>query len=360
MKDRIKKVLEKLETDALLVSDHNNVFYLSGFKSFIPKEREAFLFLTQKGNFIFTSSLYTETVNKNIKDFKLIEIDRHNVFSKKIEEIVKNLKIQKLSADLSDLSVSEYVKIRKIAKVVDDNNIVEIVRENKDEKEIENLRKASKLGDEVFKYILSEIKTGITEIEIAKKIEIFVLNQNSELSFDSVVAFGSNSSSPHHVPTNKKLTKNTIILLDFGVKVNRYCSDMTRTVYFGKANTRFKKIYLTVKNSKEKAFEYVKSNSNKQKPISAKAVDKVAREYIIKQGFESIPHSLGHGIGIEVHESPRLSPNSKDELKMGMVFSIEPGIYIPGYGGVRIEDLVLLTDKEPVLISNARSEIIEL
>jgi len=233
------------------------------------------------------------------------------------------------------------------------DNIIEPVLVG-DKEEIENIQAACALGDKTFELILNEIKLGVTEKEIAKLIEIFILENGAEISFRPIVAFGENSSSPHHVSGNRKLGKNEIVLLDFGTKINDYCSDMTRTVIFGKASAQQKRIYNTVFEAQQKAIAYLGTGRK------AAIADKIAREYIQSQGFPTIPHSLGHGIGLEVHEKPSLSPNSKSTIENGMVFSIEPGIYLPRIGGVRIEDLVLMTKKGPLLISRANREIIEL
>jgi len=149
-------------------------------------------------------------------------------------------------------------------------------------------------------------------------------------------------------------------LLDFGVKYQNYCSDMTRTIFFGKADEKFKKMYRTVLNAQQLTIEQLNNLTIAKKQIKASYVDNIARKHITDQGFPTIPHSLGHGIGIEVHEQPRLSPKSKDILKEGMVFSIEPGIYIQGYGGVRIEDLVVLEKNASRLLTHSPKHLIEI
>jgi len=173
------------------------------------------------------------------------------------------------------------------------------------------------------------------------------------VSFPPIVAFGKNSSIPHHQtgdsilgPESSSGREGQIILLDFGVKYDDYCSDMTRTVFFGKPSKEQQKIYETVLSAQQKAVDYINKTLKSGKKIWASKVDIAARDYIISKGFPTIPHSLGHGIGLEVHEHPSLSPKSKEDLKSGMVFSIEPGIYIPNLGGVRIEDLFVLENQQ--------------
>lgn len=353
-----KTLLDK-KIDAFLVSDIVNIIYLTGFNGFADFEREAFLLLTKTKNYIFTDGRYTEAIKK-IKAFKLIEISSNKKFEDALGEIVTQEKIKKLAIDEDDIKVSEALKIKKIIKICSDNNFIELLRKTKEKTEIANIKNACKLGDLTFKYILSEIKPKITEKDLAQKIEVFILQHKAQISFKPIAAFGSNSSSPHHVSSNRKLKKNEIVLLDFGVKINNYCSDMTRTVFFGRATDKQKKIYKTVLDSQIKAIEFLKSSIKNYQSINGFEVDEIARDYIQSQGYPSIPHSLGHGIGLEVHERPTLSPKSKDILKTNMLFSIEPGIYIPEFGGIRIEDLVLLTAKGLQIITRANRELIEL
>jgi Xaa-Pro aminopeptidase len=348
--DSLQNELSKNKLDALLVSNAINIFYLTGFR-FDPIEREAFLLISKKENYIFTDGRYSETVSKNIKNFKLIETTPSKKFLHNLKDLSNKSKLKKIGFEEDNLTVSEYTAIKKELKLYPSKNIIEKVRIIKTDFEVLKIKKACKIGDETFKFLLTKIKLGITEIELANALENFVKQKNALLSFDSIVAFGPNSSSPHHKPTNIKLKNNQIVLLDFGINFEGYCSDMTRTVFFGSANEEFKKVYQTVLKAQEKAFNYLES-----KNILAKA-DETAREYITSKGYPSIPHSLGHGIGIEVHELPHISPSSHDKAKNNMVFSLEPGIYIPGFGGVRIEDLVVFNNKTQFITHSNRNLI---
>ncbi|MDP2649686.1 MAG: M24 family metallopeptidase, partial [bacterium] len=229
---------------------------------------------------------------------------------------------------------------------------------------IENIKKACFLTDRTFKYILEQIKPGITEKKLVLLIELFIRENNADIAFPPICAFGNNSSIPHHQPNDQRLKSNDQILLDFGAKINNYCSDMTRTVFLGKAKGEQKRIYRTVLKAQKKAIEFLASNlrllSSDTKPLKTSSLDQVARSYIISEGFPAIPHSLGHGIGIEVHEGLKISPKSKDVIKPGMVFSIEPGIYLPNIGGVRIEDLVLVNGKGIQILTSSPRHLIEL
>ena len=217
-----------------------------------------------------------------------------------------------------------------------------------------NIEKACKLTDKAFDYILDKIREGVSEKELAFEIEFFIKKNGADIEFPSIVAFGKNSAFPHHKPTDKRLATNDQILIDIGAKVNGYCSDMSRTVFFGKASSEQKRMYQTVLEAQQKALETLAcKESPSRRRLLAKNLDKIARDYIISKGYPTIPHSLGHGIGRKVHEAPKLSPKSEDILKPCMVFTIEPGIYIEGFGGVRIEDVVALENCRVRLITKA-------
>lgn len=219
---------------------------------------------------------------------------------------------------------------------------------------IPSIKKACKLTDAAFKFILKKIKPGISEKEIAFEINDFIKKHGADIAFPSIVAFDKNSVEIHHKPTDQRLKTKDIILMDFGAKVENYCSDMTRTIFLGKATSEQKKIYQTVLEAQKRAMKQLNNG------IKASSVDKIARDYIVSQGYPTIPHSLGHGVGLEVHESPRLSPTSNDILKPGMVFSIEPGIYLPNKFGVRIEDLVALEQDGIKILTHSTKALIEL
>jgi len=382
---KVRRQMLKKNFDAILVSSVPNITYLAGFSSFSKDEREAYLLITQNQNYILTDGRYSEAVKSKIKNFKLIEISSKLTFEKALKDLAKKHsprgeagKIKQVGFEHHDITVAEHKKFSSVFKTIKHFDI-DNFRAIKSNQEILAIEKACKLGDETFKYILKKIKLGVSEKELAFEIEFFIKKAGGDISFPPIVAFGKNSAIPHHKPTeNTKLRTQNIVLLDFGVKLNDYCSDMTRTVFFGSANAEYKKIYRTVLAAQKRAIEFLSSTFHSlplhEKQIKASQVDKVARTYILEKGFPTIPHSLGHGVGLEVHESPRLSPKSKDRLKPGGVFTIEPGIYIPGFGGVRIEDVVVIENSGlprrplrreaskvgPRLLTKSTKEIIEI
>lgn len=356
--ERLKNIIQSLnedKLDGLLVSSVSNISYLTGYTNFSEREREAFLIITKNDQFLITDGRYKEAVIKQVPHFKLLEIS----YNTSLKIILKNLKdkINTLAIEEDNLTVSEFKLIKKHFKRLKHFE-ASLLRSVKNSKEIKKIDKACKIGDLAFDDIVKQIKIGVTEKEIARKLENFIKGKNAQLSFPPIVAFSKNSAIPHHQTGMDKLTNTgEIILLDFGVKFKNYCSDMTRTIFFGKPNNQQKKIYEVVVKAQKEAVDFINNCIKQSKDIKASAVDKVARKYIISQGFPSIPHSLGHGIGLEVHEHPHLSPKSKEILKGGMVFSIEPGIYIPDFGGVRIEDLYYLKKSGLKRLTNSSKEL---
>lgn len=354
--DRLKNLQQEIKSqrlDAVLISRAANIIYLTDYSGFSTDEREAFLLITPKDQYIFTDGRYSEAVRKLIPNFVLIETSSKNRFENLLKKLISELGIGGLGIEENDLKVSEYKSIKKTVKKVKDFKFHEH-RSVKNAGEIKLIEKACGIGDKTFKFIQTKIKTGISEKELRFFLDNFIREQGVEPSFNTIVAFGINSAVPHHQTGGAKLKNGDFILLDFGVKFKGYCSDMTRTLVFGKASEKQKKIHKTVKQAQEKAVKFFEAG------IKARELDKIARDYILGQGFHSIPHSLGHGIGIEVHEHPYLSPNSKEVLTEGMVFSIEPGIYLPGFGGVRIEDLFVLEKDGIRQLTKSHKELIEI
>lgn len=217
--------------------------------------------------------------------------------------------------------------------------IIQEVRAVKSKKELVNIIKAQRIGERVLCDVLKELRIGVTEIAIAKfAIERFIKYSAPILSFPPIVAFGKNTANVHHEPNNTKLKKGDTVMFDIGTTVNHYCSDMTRTYFFGEPNVKQKKIYLTVLEAQNRAIKKIQKGERR-----AKVIDKVARRFLAKKFKNNFKHGLGHGVGTVIHEWPNLKPKSDDILPVGCVVTIEPGIYLKGFGGVRIEDMILIT-----------------
>lgn len=372
LKDQLKR--EKL--DGVFISSVSNIEYLTGFTNFSKDEREAYLFVSHDFGYIITDGRYSEAVKNQVPHLKLFEKGHQqsieNLFKKHKKE-VKTLGIEE-----DNLTIVEFKKLKKHFKNTKHFNVGHL-RSPKSNEELDKIKKACKIGDLVFNYIIKKIKVGVSEKNIAGELENFIRKSGAILSFPPIVAFGKNSSIPHHQTSETVLSNNPgqFILLDFGVKISNYCSDMTRTVFFGKPNKKQIRMYEVVLKAQQEAVDFINGSIKSGKKIKASDVDKVARKYIRSEGFPDIPHSLGHGIGLEVHEHPSLSPKSKDYLKERMVFSIEPGIYIPDFGsprstrlatkrarveagGVRIEDLFVLEKTGLRQLTTSPKEIIQI
>lgn len=392
---KLREILKVEKVDAVLVSSISNILYFTGFSNFSKDEREAYLLITKKSAYVITDARYSEAVKESVPHCMLLERNPQNSTLNLLKKVVNTESVKSLGFEDNNLTVAEYQELAKtlnasspkeksfqksksgiqlqhtsMLKPID----ISKIREIKEDEEIIYIQKACAIGDMAFDFLLGKIKSGISEKELAFELEFFVKRRGATLSFDPIVAFGPNSSAPHHETGNKKLTKaDHFVLLDFGVKWDNYCSDMTRTVFFGKPNREEKKMYETVKAAQEKAIELLshperqrrtpsgsKVDPRQPQTITAYDIDSAARSYIVSQGYPTIPHSVGHGIGLEVHELPWISPRINEKLKPGMVFSIEPGIYIPKFGGVRIEDLVAITKNQARVLTTAPKEIVTL
>ena len=361
---RLKKIQKSLganKIDALLVSSSVNIHYLTGYSNFSKDEREAYLFITKSNATLFTDPRYIEAVEKIIPPDVKATIQRP--VTKMLNRIVKRSKIKSASWRIgfeNNLTFAEYQNFEKTvsAKLVLTNNIVENLRAVKDSLEIVAVKKAAKLTDDTFDFIRPLIKTGVTEGQIAHEIETYIRKYGGTLAFDSIVAFGPNSSTPHHITSDRRLAKtDELILLDFGAKVDGYCSDMTRTLLTKNSSDEAKKMYEAVLEAQKKAAQSTVANKKGNGANAAKMANKV----LVSHGFKPVPHSLGHGIGLEVHEEPHLHPKINDlKFSTGNYFSIEPGIYIPGFGGVRIEDDYLLTEQKLEQITRSHKELLEI
>lgn len=359
----LRKLMAKQKLDAVFISSLPNIYYLTDFSDFTTFDRDGFLLITEKNQYIFTHGIYKEAVEKKVANFKLIQILRENPINKAVKEIVIKENIKKLGFEAFDIKVTEYNKmLDELEKeILVETTIVNKIRMKKTSDEIDAIKKSCQLGDKAFAFILKKLTTGITEMELAADLEFYVKHNSADLSFPSIIAFGHHASKPHHVPTNTKLKKNQFVLFDFGVKYDNYCSDMTRTVFYGKANKNQINIYNAVLESQQIAVNKISTVLKKSETgIPAKDIDQISREFLISHGYPEMPHSLGHGIGLEVHEAPRLTPLSRELLENGNVFSIEPGIYIPDAFGIRIEDLYAIENGKIKKLTNAPKKFISL
>ncbi len=367
-----QQALMDKQFDALIVTSPINIFYLTGFSGLSPTEREAILVVKKNKSTLITARLYQQEAQKLASSTLEIKIaNERNEYESFIKESLQiglpaeafltskalASDVVKVGFEASNLTFAEYKNYKKYAlpnKFAPTKDLIENLRMNKSKEELQNIQKAQIISQNAFEILIKTIKIGQTEIEISDKLTIIIksLGANS-LAFESIIASGPNSALPHHKIGNRKIKKGEVLLLDFGAKYQDYCADLSRTVFIGRAKDNQRKIYDLVLLAQQKAIAKIK-NKIKAKSIHL-AVENIFEKENLKDHFI---HSLGHGIGLEVHEKPSLSKKSKDILKNNMIFSVEPGLYFP-WGGVRIEDLVIIKNGIPQIIGK-NSSFIEL
>ncbi len=329
------------------MSSQPNITYLTKFTS-----RDSYLLISKKANIYFTDSRYIEEAKIGLKGVASIEKINHSVF-KQIADICRNLRFKQIGFEEKNLSFDKYKKIKKELsrekKLVATGNLIEVLRQIKESDEIGKIKNATQITIEALKFIKNLIRPERKEIEIAAELEYFIrCNGGQSSAFDIIVASGTNSSFPHHLTSQRKIKNNEIVLIDIGSDYMGYKSDLTRVFFLGKINSLIRNIYDIVVRAQDEAIRKIRPT------IPINEVDIAARQYITQNGYgDFFTHSLGHGIGLEVHESPRISSRENALLEKGMVFTIEPAIYLPGKFGIRLEDIILVTQKGRDVISGS-------
>ena len=342
---KLRPLITERGLDTLLVSQPENCRYLCGFTG------EGHLFISSSHALLITDSRYTEQAKEEASGFEIIQIK--GGLSDWLPDLVADFGWHKLGFEANFISYDSYYKLSEAIKteqlnfeLVPTTSLVERLRAIKEPEELELILKAVDLTDAAFEYAKSLIHPGVTEKESAWEIEKFLRQKGSEeVPFDLIVASGPNSALPHAKPTEREIRSGEPVLIDMGAKISGYCSDFSRTLSLRaqrsnlKADKTLQQIYNIVLKAQTTAIEGIESG------IDASQADRLARDVIEQAGYgDAFGHSLGHGVGLAVHEFPALASNSRDCLLNGMVFTIEPGIYIPEWGGVRIEDMVILEE----------------
>lgn len=330
--NKVRLMMKEKSICAVYVSSPENVFYLSGFTGF----GDARLFITGESATIITDSRYTLQVKEQCPDFTLVLSSALNVAA--IENIIKEEKVSTVGFEES----IEYKSFRELTEKFGSIDFVSVgnffidIRDIKNEIEIKNISEACRISVEALKEVLPLIKPGAFEADVATELEYLMKKKGAQdKAFDIIVASGARSALPHGVATYKKIEYSDTVTIDFGCKFNNYCSDMTRTFFVGKPADEMKKIYNIVYEAQMAALAGYKAG------ITGKELDSISRKIISKAGYgEHFGHSLGHGVGLEIHEGVTIGQRNETKIEKGMVFSVEPGIYIENVGGVRIEDLV--------------------
>jgi Xaa-Pro aminopeptidase len=341
---QLQKGLAKRSVDGILVTDPYNISYLADYKC-----RDAYLVITAKDAVYITDGRYTQEMQKNLSGFTVKDVKPS--FSQVLADLCRDRKIGRLGFEEQNVTFSMYTRLRKAisAEMVPLSGTVEALRLVKTPDEIGKIRVATQIAMQAYHYIRDFLKPGVKEIEIAGEIERFIRFEGATCaSFDIIVASGPNAALPHYQTAERKLKAAEAVMIDMGVEYRGYKSDLTRVFFLGKMNTLITKVYTIVRAAQARALAAVKPG------VSASKVDRAARQYISDKGYgRYFMHSLGHGVGLEVHEAPSVSSKVEQVLRPGMVFTVEPGIYLPGRFGIRIEDMVLVTRKGCEVISGS-------
>lgn len=360
--ERISALQHKLKEknfDALLVTTPTNIRYLSNFFGISDSERESVLFVTQTQAFLFVPRMYADHAKQTVsKDVQIISELPKGLFGSFVEYAKPDWNI---CCESKNMTLAEHAHIQKGTgiKLAHSSGLVEELRFIKSEDEIKSLTQASKITDKTFTHIVEFIQknldVGITEHDVIEELRRYsTLLSSEKFGFDPIVAVGPGSAEPHYISQNRKLERGQALLIDMGFVVNGYTSDFTRTMFLGKATEKFKHIYNLVLESQLKSIAAAKPGVNTKDlhEVSAKPFREANKE-------ELYLHSLGHGVGLDIHEAPGISPRTDTVLEPGMVITIEPGLYLSNQFGVRIEDLAVVREDGLELLTNSSKELIE-
>ncbi|AXY25185.1 peptidase M24 family protein [Suicoccus acidiformans] len=334
--EAIRDYLKEEQMDAMLVTNLKNVFYLANFTG-----TAGLILLTQEKAFFMTDFRYRQQATEQAKGFEVII--REGTQTEALQGLIDQEGIERLMLEADDMKLSTYEDLEDALDVdfYSSRGVIEAIRAVKDPEEVERIRKACQITDEAYTHILDFIQVGMTELEVANELERFMKAKGaSAMSFDTIVASGYRSAMPHGVASDKVIEAGDMVTIDFGCYYQGYSSDMTRTFAIGDVDPELEKIYAIVLEAHERVIAQAKAG------MTGAEVDAIARDYISEQGYgEYFGHSTGHGLGIDVHEEPAIASRNEEPLEEYMVITDEPGIYIEGLGGVRIEDdLLVLAD----------------
>lgn len=348
---QIAEKLDAYRLDGMLLTCEANRFYATGFHSI---GTDGVALITKDKNYYFTDSRYIEAAHNAVQGAEIQQMDRVRNYNVLIEEAVKACGIRKLGFEDGYMTVAEYEGYRRAlsCELVPGTKLLLELRSSKDDEEIENMIAAQRIAEHALEDLLKEIRVGVTEKELAARLTYLMLHYGAEnMSFDPIVISGAKTSLPHGVPSEKKIKDGDFVTMDFGCIYHGYCSDMTRTVAVGHATEEMRKIYNIVLAAQKAGIAAARAGRK------GKEVDGAARKVIADAGYgKYFGHSFGHGVGVEIHEYPTATPSTETVLPVNAVVSAEPGIYLPGKFGVRIEDVIIMKDGGCLDITKAPKE----
>lgn len=353
IKARLKNLRSRMKAaglDAYIVESRPNTVYLSGFTG-----TSSLILVTARSAWFITDFRYIEAARREISDLK-VTLARESL-AKTLGELTAKLKVETAGFE-GTLPYHAYTTLRRAVRPVrlKESAILNACREVKSDFEIKKLQNAQRQAERIFHLVLEQVRPGLTELELRHAIvhgaDLMGLDGPS---FEPIIATGANSSRPHHHPGKRKITRNDVVTIDMGVICDGYCSDMTRTVFLGKPTRKMIEVYHLVLEAQERGIAAVRDG------VKARAVDRAVRETIAEAGYgEYFGHGTGHGVGLEIHEDPYANTRTGDTLSTGMSLTIEPGIYLPGKFGVRIEDTVIVRPDGAMNLMSASKEMIVL
>lgn len=350
---KIASVLETHSLDAVLLTCEANRFYASGFHSF---GTDGVAVVTRNRNYYFTDSRYTEAAARHVRDAEIRQTDREHPYSALINEVIEKEHITRMGYEDEYMTAADFRRFSEKlhCELVPATELLWTLRAVKDQAELECMIQAQRIAEKALADILGEIRPGITEKEIAALLLYKMLHYGAEdKSFDPIVVSGANGSLPHGVPSEKPIQAGEFVTMDFGCKFGGYCSDMTRTVAVGHVTEEMETVYNTVLKAQLAGIAAAKAG------VTGAAVDGAARRVIADAGYGPyFGHSFGHSVGVEIHENPNATPSNSKPLPAGVVISAEPGIYLPGKLGVRIEDVIVITEQGCQDITLAPKELL--
>ena len=347
--EKIRDLIKERDVDALIIKGKNNKRYIGALTG-----SGVYVLITKEKKYQILDGRYTDEADKKTSGF-IKRVVSQGSYIPNIIELLEELNIKNIAIESQAMSIQEYISLEKAGFDISlITNELGKVRAVKSKEEIELIKKACEITDEVFSQVISEIKERMTELEVSALLQYYALKKGaSGMAFEPIIASGARGAMPHGRPTNKKLKKNEAITIDFGVVYQGYQSDMTRTISIGEPPKISREIYDIVLKAQLSSIESIKEG------VKASDVDKVARQIIQDHGFgDYFNHGLGHGMGLGDGEVPTLNKRSDDILAEGMVMSCEPGIYIPDVGGVRIEDDIVIIDGKGVSLNKTSKDFI--
>jgi Xaa-Pro aminopeptidase len=349
--ERLRQVMKQQELQAILITNAFNRLYMTGFTG-----SSGYVYITRDRAVFLTDFRYMTQASQEITGYEILEHQPAGPTTL-VKELLQKQGINQLGFEQDDVTYGAFVGYQRDfagIELVPTNQMIEKLRMIKDAGELQIMQEAADLADQTFSHILTKLKPGVSELDIALEIEIFIRkNGGTSTSFDTIVASGERSALPHGRASERKLQVNEFVKMDFGAYYKGYCSDITRTVMLGKPTDKHKEIYDIVLEAQLHCLDNLKPG------MTGSAGDALARDVIVKYGYgDNFGHGTGHSLGMEIHESPRLSKQDNTILTPGMVVTVEPGIYLPGFGGVRIEDDVVLTDTGIKILTNSTKDFL--